>query len=183
MKPFAVLLMLLVSSGLVGCGKFVGNVLGEPTPYQPFNGSSFNSRKYGGYSETRLAPNVYRVTFTGDGFTPPVVATDYALLRSADLALQQGFSHFAIVSGADQVQLGTTATPSTTAVTGYQQLGNTLYETRTTRPGTTYTTAMPSSTNTIVLFKGKPADQTVLVYDARDIYEQLTTRYEIRQER
>jgi len=178
-RPLHLAAVLLLVYGLAGCANFTGNLLGQPTPYQPFNGSIWGPAKYGGYSETKLGADVYRVSFTGDTYTPPVVATDYALLRSADVALGQGFPYFAIVNGADVVQVGQVTTPSTTSTT-YETRGNTLYEVKTTRPGTTYTTATPSSSNTVVLYKNRPANSKVLIYDAREIYSQLTKKYGVK---
>jgi len=162
-----------------GCAKLAANLLGEPTPYQPFNGSSWNARKYGGFSETQLGPGVYRVSFAGDGFTSINVATDMALLRSAELTLQQGCTHFAVIGGADHVQVSHGVTPSTTSVTGYQQLGNTLYATTTTRPGTTTTLSLPTATHTVVIYRERPAASAALVLDAREVVQQLTRKYGI----
>lgn len=47
-----------------------------------------------GYTETRLAENRYRVTFTGNSLTPAETVKDYALLRSAELTLQKGYDWF-----------------------------------------------------------------------------------------
>lgn len=160
-----------------GCAKLAANLLGEPTPYQSFNGSSWNARKYGGFSEIQLSPGIYRVSFAGDGFTPIGVATDMALLRSAELTLRQGCTHFAVIGGTDHVQLSHGATPSTTSVTGYQQLGNTVYATTTTRPGTTTTLALPTATHTVLMCRERAAAAAVLMLDARDIAEQLSRKY------
>ncbi len=127
-----------------------------------------------------LSAGLYRVSFAGDGFTPVNVATDMALLRSADLTLQQGYSHFAVIGGSDQVQVNHGVTPSTTSVSGYQKLGNTLYATTTTRPGVAYTTSMPTATSTVAMYRERPAASAVLVYDARDIYEELTRKYGVK---
>ncbi|MBC7939580.1 MAG: hypothetical protein H7Z19_07400 [Chitinophagaceae bacterium] len=175
----ALLLVVLAMLACSGCAKLAANLLGEPTPYQPFNSSSWNARKYGGFSEVQLGSGVFRVSFAGDGFTPINVATDMALLRSAELTLQQGCTHFAVIGGADHVQVSHGVTPSTTSVTGYQQLGNTLYATTTTRPGTTTSLSLPTATNTVVMYRERPASSATLVLDARDIVQQLTRKYGI----
>ena len=46
----------------------------------------------GGFTESQLDTNVFRVTFKGNGYTSPDRAEDMALLRSAELALQHGFT-------------------------------------------------------------------------------------------
>lgn len=175
----ALLPFLLAMLACSGCAKLAANLLGEATPYQAFNGSSWNARKYGGFSEIRLGPGLYRVSFAGDGFTPINVATDMALLGSAELTLQQGCTHFSVIGGADHVQVSHGATPSTTNVSGYQQLGNTVYATTTTRPGTTTTLSLPTATNTVAMYSARPATSAALVLDARDIVQQLTRKYGI----
>lgn len=49
-----------------------------------------------GYTETKLSANRYRVTFTGNPVTPSETVKDYALLRAAELTLQEGFDWFQI---------------------------------------------------------------------------------------
>jgi hypothetical protein len=60
------------------------------TPYQ-------STGFVGGYSDTALAPDVYRVSFQGNGYTSLGRAQDFAMLRAADTALSHGFRYFAIV--------------------------------------------------------------------------------------
>lgn len=67
----------------------------------------------------------------------------------------------------------------TTSVTGYQQLGNTLYAVTTTRPATSYASTMPTSTNTVMFHRDRSAETSVHLYDARAIYDRLTRKYEI----
>src|SRR5215470_7563257 len=58
----------------------------------PNKTSGFN----GGYSETQLSQNSWTVTFQRNGYTSHERATDFALLRSADVALEHGFNYFII---------------------------------------------------------------------------------------
>jgi opacity protein-like surface antigen len=62
-----------------------------PTVYQP-------SAKPGavGYSEYRIEPGRYRITFQGGPGAPPQYVTDLALLRAADLALADGYDWFRV---------------------------------------------------------------------------------------
>ncbi|MCP4666945.1 MAG: hypothetical protein GY849_11315 [Deltaproteobacteria bacterium] len=62
---------------------------GCATPYQKKGFS-------GGYKETRLKKNVFRVSFKGNSFTDKRRASDFALLRCAELTLEKGFRFFAI---------------------------------------------------------------------------------------
>jgi hypothetical protein len=54
----------------------------------------------GGYSDTQLAPDAFRITFSGNGFTSSERTQDFALLRAADLTLSHGFRYFAIINSA-----------------------------------------------------------------------------------
>ena len=51
----------------------------------------------GGYSETQLAPDLFRVNFNGNGYTSSERAQDFALLRAAELSLQRGVRYFALL--------------------------------------------------------------------------------------
>ncbi len=51
-----------------------------------------------GYAESRLTSNRYRVSFIGNAHTPSDRVKDYALLRAAELTLQQDYDWFNIVS-------------------------------------------------------------------------------------
>ena len=50
-----------------------------------------------GYSEMRIEPGRYRVTFQGGAGAPEAQVMDYALLRAADLALAEGYDWFRVI--------------------------------------------------------------------------------------
>ena len=109
----------------------------------------------GGYSETQLGENVFRVDFAGNGFTSPARAADFALLRSAEVALEHGFRFF-VVAG---------QTEAATVSGGGGNYGATV--------------TAPSSLNTIVCYKEKPADAGPLVYDAEIIRKTMRAKYDL----
>ncbi|THD68265.1 hypothetical protein [Phenylobacterium sp.] len=78
--------LLLLAAGLSAC---VG-----PTPYQPFVKGSANA---GGYSETRIESNRWRVSFSGNALTSRETVEGYLLFRAAEVTLQNGDDWFAIV--------------------------------------------------------------------------------------
>jgi hypothetical protein len=47
-----------------------------------------------GYTDRQLAPNRWRVTFTGNSVTPREQVEDDLLLRAAEVTLAAGYSHF-----------------------------------------------------------------------------------------
>lgn len=64
-----------------------------PTPYQPAGAS----RGEGGYSENRIAPDRWRVTFAGNALTSRETVEGYLLYRAAELTLAQGKDWFEIM--------------------------------------------------------------------------------------
>lgn len=64
------------------------------TPYQPRVSGQATS---GGYSETRIEPNRWRVTFTGNSMTSRETVEGYLLFRAAELTLQNGDEWFEMV--------------------------------------------------------------------------------------
>src|ERR1041385_738680 len=64
-----------------------------------------------GYSETRFAPDIFRVVFKGNGYTSAERAQDFALLRASELALQGGFTCFAIIDERNSSTTSTITTP------------------------------------------------------------------------
>src|SRR5216684_2626971 len=103
----------------------------------------------GGFSETQLDRNVFRVSFRGNGYTRPERAEDFALLRSAELALRNGFTHFIIVDGRSSSEYGAYTTPTQSYTTGgATSYGNTAYgsATTTTYGGQSFLIRKPSAT-------------------------------------
>jgi len=63
----------------------------QPTLYQAAAGPQGV-----GYSEYRIEPGRYRITFRGGPGAPPNQVADYALLRAADLAIADGYDWFRV---------------------------------------------------------------------------------------
>jgi len=63
------------------------------TPYQPLHSSSAIS---GGYSETRIDEEHFRVSFAGNRLTSREQVESYLLYRAAELTLLNGFDYFEI---------------------------------------------------------------------------------------
>ncbi len=78
-----------------------------------------------GYQETKLSDTQYRISFKLRG-NNAAKAKDYALLRAADLTLQQGYSWFQVVdqeltqqkNGDDSLALGASTETTTTTSCG-----------------------------------------------------------------
>ncbi len=127
----------------------------------------------GGYSDTQLGENVFQVSFKGNGYTSAERAADFALLRSAELALEHGFPYFSIVSGENSSRRSSYTTPTTTTGSA-TVVGNTVYGSATTTGGETYVTVKPSTQNTILGFKTKP---TEFSYESEYVVRALRQKY------
>jgi hypothetical protein len=144
------------------------------TAYQP-QGLS------GGFTETQLDTNVFKISFKGNGYTHAERAADLALLRSAELTIKNGFTHFVVIDSQSREKHGTYTTPTQSYTTANANAyGNSAYGTAytTTYGGQTFNISKPSTTNTIMCFKGKP-DIQGLVYDAQFLCNSLGSQYEV----
>jgi hypothetical protein len=146
-------------------------LLGCATSYQKMGFS-------GGFDETQLAENVWKVHFSGNGYTGRNRAEEMTLLRSADLTMQNGFRFFVLASSnsASDYSTYTTPTTSTTTANAYGS-GGYAYGTAntTTYGGQTYLVSKPSTTNTVVMFKDRPQVNGV-VYDANFLCNTLGSK-------
>ncbi|TCP37272.1 hypothetical protein [Sphingomonas sp. BK235] len=78
------------------------------TAYRPATGSGFYRT---GYSDTRIEPNRFRVTFAGNTVTDRDVVERYLLFRSAELTLQNGYDYFVMADRDTDRQARTYSTP------------------------------------------------------------------------
>jgi hypothetical protein len=76
---------LAVTLALAGCA--------SPTPYQPIRSASSSQ---GGYSETQIDRDYWRVNFRGNTLTSRETVEGYLLYRAAELTLQQGNDWFEV---------------------------------------------------------------------------------------
>lgn len=160
----------------IGLAALVLALTGCMTAYQP-DGLT------GGYTEVQLSENVWRVSFKGNGYTSRERAVDMALLRSADLTIQQGYNYFAFSESnnrTDTVGVGTTPTTSYTTGSAYRS-GNNVYgsATTTTTGGQAIFISTPTANNTVVMFKNKPENVSGMVYSASFICNSLGKKYDV----
>jgi hypothetical protein len=60
----------------------------------------------GGFSETMLSPDTFKINFSGNGFTSAERASDFAILRAADKSLEMGCNYFGVMNEADGASVG-----------------------------------------------------------------------------
>lgn len=121
------------------------------TPYQKQNWYSHR----GGYSEIRLTDNSFRIIFNGNKMTDGDVATDFALLRSAEVTKLNGFNYFVIAINNDS--------------TMYQETYNGIKD----------ILGRPSVINVIYCYKDMPSNHDKKIYEASDIIGKLRDKYKI----
>lgn len=83
-------------------------ITGCATNYKP-NGFVGN----GGFDDTELAPKYFRVTFKGNEKTSLERATDFALLRTAELMQNKQCESFEIVKSTNEIRKGNIFLPQT----------------------------------------------------------------------
>lgn len=159
--------MLVVQKAFVLVVLFT-SVLGCSTPYQ-------QKDIFGGFSETQLDTNVWRIRFSGNAFTGQDKVRDLSLLRACEIALSTGYSYVAVVSDRDQVkkneaQIGSTSYSGTATCAGgtCSAIVNSYPPSKI--PFTKY-----SSEQLVVFFTDRPED--FFVIDAMMSYRSLSAKY------
>jgi len=157
-------------------------VSGCATGYKP-NGLT------GGFDDSQLAPDTFRITFLGNGMTSPGRANDFALLRSADLTLKNGFSFFGIVNESSQTHEESVTLPATQTTSGSVVANSNGYydaqgfgtamanynQTTTYTPGQTFTSTNPEIGLLIRCFKEKQTG--FYTFDATFLEKSLRAKY------
>jgi len=126
----------------------------------------------GGFSEFQMAQDVYRISFRGNAFTSSDATTEMAMLRAAQLTLDSGYTHFAVMNEGESYSTSYVAQPGTTTTTiqpnGY---GYTAYSHST--PGLMMPINKPRSEIIIRMFR----DGSTGGMDARQVFARLAPRY------
>jgi hypothetical protein len=123
----------------------------------------------GGFKETQLGPDIYRVSFNGNAYTSRERVQDFALLRAAELTLQSGARYFVVVSENDQTHVSTHVTPG--SIQTYA--GQTTY--RSPRVDTYY---KPGVGMLVRLLHTKP--ENAMFFDAEFLAASIRAKYGIR---
>ena len=110
----------------------------------------------GGFEEIQLSPNMWRISFEGNGYTGDDKATNFTLLRSADLTIKNGFKSFVIID-----------TDNGTKYSTFNNMGTTALVTK------------PTSSNTILMLNDTD-DSRGVVYDAEFLCASLGSKYEVK---
>jgi len=143
--------------------------------------TSYQSKGFsGGYTETQLDENVFRVNFSGNGYTKKEKAADLSLLRCAELTLNNGYKYFVVINTDNYAKTNTHTTPTTTNTTGSAfGTSNSVYghSRSTTSGGQTYNVSMPTASNVILMLHEKP--DSTFAFNAEFAYKSLTEKYRV----
>jgi hypothetical protein len=142
----------------------------EPTRYQPAAGPQAI-----GYSEYRIEPGRFRVTFQGGAGVAPEQVMDYALVRAAELTLAEGYDWFRVSDRVLRATGPANGGPRISLGVGGMDFGR--HSSVGVGVGTGFSLGGPSygaSAATLEVFMGRgPKPEGVDVYDARELRRTL----------
>lgn len=148
----------------------------------------------GGFSETWYEENLVQVTFRGNGSTSSQRASDFALLRAAELGKQKGFQYL-VIGGADYSEKHTSyTTPGTATTNTYGSVNGTAStygsytsynaygsatSTTTYNPGQTYNVVKPQQSLLVGLFLEKPEINGYMPLRIDFVIKSIAEKYKI----
>ncbi|MFL2628393.1 MAG: CC0125/CC1285 family lipoprotein [Candidatus Marisimplicoccus sp.] len=136
-------------------------ISGCSTMYQP-------TAYTGGYSNSQLDVDKFRVRFGCNGFVSSSYCQDMALLRSAEISIDNGYNYFIILNEDNSASNSSYTTPQQSYTTFYGS-GNYVYANTNTYGGQTYNISKPSTTNTILLIRTRTNNSFNAQYILRDM--------------
>lgn len=125
----------------------------------------------GGFEQTQLDDNVFKVSFRGNAYTSKEKVSDYALLRCAEVTLQNDFKYFVIKDNKDFSKTSTNYDVQKN--NNYSQYNNNVYSMN------ENTTTKARLENTIECYKEKPKTENT-VYNAEITQRNLKQKYNIK---
>lgn len=135
----------------------------------------------GGFTETQLSPETYRISFKANTLTSADQVQDFTLLRAAELTLENGHRYFVVQESVDQTQRHVTVVPATTYSSGKVKSSGdkAKYESySSSSPGYVKEEFSPGLGMVIRTLDAKPAKGEA--YDAAFLVKSLKTKYEIK---
>lgn len=133
----------------------------------------------GGFSEVQLDRDLFRITFSGNAYTRPQQAADYALIRGAEVTLAHGFAYYTIVEDRSRTESSSFVTPVETTTKSKRKGNGEVIETSTTTGGHEIVDTFPTAVHTIRCFQKRPDNAPGIVYDARFVCGSLGKTYKV----
>ncbi len=147
----------------------------------------------GGFSDTQISANMFKVYFEGNSNTSVERASDFLLLRSAELTLREGYKYFTVSDKQEVIEKDSFTTPLRVRTKGKTHRISTLdasdedLKTLDTLAhgssdvrisgGKTYLIEKPRSSQMITCYKVKPSSG--FSYDAGFLSNSLREKYEL----
>ena len=139
----------------------------------------------GSFKSTQIQDGMFRVNFRGNAYSHTDRVEDFALLRSAELALENGYKYFVIMGENQETSTVGVTTPVTANTTGNMNMyGGNGYAyghyrgTTTYSGGNTFFINRPSASMVIQCFKEKP-NVSGMIYDAEQVRTNIKKSYGI----
>ena len=141
----------------------------------------------GGYTDMKIQDNIYKVSFRGNAHVSEERAYDFALLRCAELTIENGYRYFVPVQEKSSVKESSYTEPVTAQTTGtISAYGNSGYAYGSFNGATnyyggqTYHFRKPKTIFTIACFKDKPENIPTMVYDAEQVRDNIKKNYNLK---
>ena len=129
----------------------------------------------GGFDETQLSKNVWKINFSGNAFTRQIRTQDYLMLRNAELTKENGYKYFSVIKEKSEIQ--TSIYSSSPTSTTFGNYGNGSFYSTTQQSGGGITTLeKPSSENTIIMLNEKPNNSSI-IYDPEFLINSIKGKY------
>jgi len=134
----------------------------------------------GGFTDSQLGENVFRVTFKGNAYTSRDRVADLNLLRCAEVALEHGFKYFVLADSQGYSQGGSITMPGTSYSTGNAYVyGNQIYGSGTTTHYGGYTVMVnkPVVVSMIVCTNEEP---DTMYFNAEFLVKSIKSKYQLK---
>jgi len=132
-----------------------------------------------GFSDVQLAPNKFRINFNGNITDDQNRIRDFTLIRSAEVAIENGFKYFVVLDEKNLTEEISSSMPMTSYSSGSLSGGSFSANTQYYGGGTAVFRA-PVFNNTIICYTKKP--QGLDSYDAAFLVNSLKKSYDITEE-
>jgi len=136
----------------------------------------------GGYADVKIQDDIFKISFKGNAYLGSSKCQDYTLLRAAEVALENGYKYFIILDEKSGTQQYSHTTPVTANTYGTANVygSSATYSGRTSYSGgQTYNFNKPRSNLMIRCFKEKPEDSFIMLFDAKQIKNNLRLQYNL----
>ena len=150
-------------------------VIGCSTPYQP---KGFR----GGYTDLNIQDNIFQISFSGNGYIGCQKVQNFALLRSAEVTIENGYRYFIVFGEKNINHQSSFMVPAQSHTTGmvYGHGDISTIQTQTTYTGgQTYNISKPTVTMMIRCYKTRPEGFVGIIYDAETVQANLRNKYKI----